>query len=90
MARIRHERPAGVDLAQQRANLFADELDDFFFIEEVDFALGGVDIDIDASRINLEAEVDERLAAFGQECSIGLLDTFLDGRRFDRPMIDEE
>ena len=41
-------------------------------------------------RVDVEAEVSERVAAFREECGVGLIDGFSDGGGFDGAVVDKE
>ena len=65
-------------------------MDDFFFVEKVDFALCGVDVYIDTLGVNVDAQIDEWVAAFGEECRVCLFNGFFDCSRLYCTVIDEE
>ena len=87
---MREEGTAGVDFGELDADGGADGVDDFVFVEEVHFALRGMDVDVHAVRVDVEAQIGEGVAAFGEEGGVGLIDCFLDGGRFDGAVVDEE
>lgn len=84
------ERTAGIDLRQLHPDTRADFFNDLIFVEKVDFSFRRVYVDIDSLGVDFKIDIDERVPAFGQECGIGLFHGFLERRRFDGTMVDEE
>lgn len=85
-----HEGAAVVDFSELGADGGHDGFDDVIFVEEVDFAFGGVHVDIDALRFDVESEVDEGMTAFGEEGGVCSCNGLLDCRRLDSSMVDEQ
>lgn len=68
----------------------ADTLYNFVFVEEVHFSFRRVHIYIHPMGVDIQTEVDEWMASFGEEGRVQLLDCLLYRRRFDGTMVDEE
>lgn len=68
----------------------ADELNDFIFLEEVDFAFGGVYIDVNPRGVYFQGQVDEGVSAFHEKSRICVFNSFLHVIVLDRAIVDEE
>ena len=87
---MRQEGTAGVNFGELVTDGGADGVDDLVFVEEVHFALRGMDVDVHAVRVDVEAQIGEGVTTFGKEGGVGLIDCFLDRGGFDGAVVDEE
>lgn len=87
---MREKCAAGVDLGELEPHGGADFFDDLILVEEINFAFRGMYINVNALGVNVQAQVDEWAAPFGQESRVGLLQSFSGGGGFDSTMVDEE
>ena len=75
---MRHKGPAGIDFGKLGSDLATDAFDNLIFVQEVDLAFRRVNVDIDSLRVNIETQVDRRMAALWQKGRVSLFDGLFD------------
>ena len=63
---------------------------DLSFVPQPDFELGGMDVDVDPPRIDLDGQEEHRVAAAWQQRAVGRLQRRLQTAAVDRPSIHEQ
>jgi hypothetical protein len=62
-----HESSAGIDICKLHSNIIANHFDDLVLVEEINLPFGGVYIYVDALRVDVEAQVRERMSSFREK-----------------------
>ena len=65
--RLCHKGAACVDFGKLSTDLVCYGLNNFVFVQEIDFTFCGMNIDIDSTGINGKAKVHKRMATFGEK-----------------------
>ena len=84
------ECSAGIDLRESSVDLRTYALDDLVLVEKIHLTLCRMYVHIHTSRIDIQAEIDERVTPFRKESGVCLLYRLFDCRRLDGTMVDEE
>jgi len=83
------EAPALALARQHICEALAHELDDLGLVLEADLLLGRVHVGVDLGRVELEAQVDERVRALGEEVRVEGLEGALERRAVDEAVCEE-
>ena len=60
------------------------------FVDEFDLGLGGVDVDVDAGRVDVYLDKIGGVVVVGDDAGVGFFDSCAEGRVFDESVVDEE
>ena len=60
------------------------------FVDEFDLGLGGVDVDVDAGRVDVYLDKIGGVVVVGDDAGVGFFDSCAEGRVFDEAVVDEE
>ena len=72
------------------SDIFTYGLNYFILVEEINFPLCGMNVDVYPLRVNLETEIYEGVPVLGKECGVCLFQGFLDMSRLHATVVYEK